>query len=376
MRGKVASEGAEENTVRVKFWAALVLAGLCASGGTGQGVPQQEVPKLDLKLSSEKVVPTEYDTLLLAPLRCDSSGDVYIRRLMPGRVHHAPVIKFSPDGEKLAVFSLDSVPGLTDAEMPDFAVGLRRDVYLLALSIKDTERHVAVVRFSERGNYESTISLGPMFVPANFAVFLTGDFLISGTQTTVPEPADTDSEPKREPFTAVFDGSGRMVKRISLPGDVDLNPSKSGKGSRDTGEAEKKQAPAAEITQGEAAPGDDGNVYLMRRTSPPLVYVISAGGEVVRTLKVTPPAGNAEVWSMKYAYGGRLVFEFTVPTPVNGSRPDIIFSLVDAETGQRVLDYKAPPKMGGSFVCYSQEKVVTLGTMPDEHLSIQRFSAR
>jgi hypothetical protein len=354
----------------------LVFACLCVFGTGAQEVSRQEVPRFDLKLSGEKIVTTEYDTMRLGPLRCDASGDIFLRRYLPGRVLRAPVIEYSGDGERVAVFSLDSAPKLADAEIPDFAVGLRGEVYLLAKTMEGQEPRVSVVEFSDRGEYESTLPLGPSFSPANFATFLTGQFLISGMRAAAPRPDETSSPFAREPFTAVFDQSGRMVKVIELPRDVELKSSKNALPSSGASEPGNNQDLGAQITQGDAATGDDGNVYLMRRTSSPLVYVLSAGGEVVRRFKITPPAQNSEVWAMKYAGGGRLVFEFTVPTPVKGARPDIIFSVADSATGERLMDYKAPPKMGGSFVCYSHEAVISLGTSQDGHLTIQRLASR
>jgi hypothetical protein len=51
------------------------------------------------------------------------------------------------------------------------------------------------------------------------------------------------------------------------------------------------QAPNMAITLGDVVAGADGNAYLMRRTNPTIVYVISPASEVLRRLSLDP--GNA-----------------------------------------------------------------------------------
>jgi len=55
--------------------------------------------------------------------------------------------------------------------------------------------------------------------------------------------------------------------------------------------------------------GSDGNAYLLRATSPALIYVISANGEVVRKLRIDSPGPGLLPRHMKAA-PGRLAISF------------------------------------------------------------------
>jgi hypothetical protein len=56
--------------------------------------------------------------------------------------------------------------------------------------------------------------------------------------------------------------------------------------------------------------GDDGLVYLMRATSPAVVYAISAAGEVARKITVAPPGGTGSPQFGLRVSKNRLVVQF------------------------------------------------------------------
>ncbi len=88
----------------------------------------QEAAKLTLRL--EQTIPVRAVTGGFSlPLKCDREGNVYIRSASSFR---EPVLKVSPDGQKLADFSLASVPDWEKGEFYDFAIRPDGEVYLLA----------------------------------------------------------------------------------------------------------------------------------------------------------------------------------------------------------------------------------------------------
>jgi hypothetical protein len=123
-----------------------------------------------------------------------------------------------------------------------------------------------VVKFSSDGSVQSTTQIHRQireFVPYHLGIFGNGGILISGTA----------GDYQRRPFTAVFDATGHLIKKIYEPGDLLYVDDSANVGNN-------------AITDGEAATGPDGNVYLLRSTSPALIYVVSPAGEVLRRLHV------------------------------------------------------------------------------------------
>lgn len=91
----------------------------------------------------------------------------------------------------------------------------------------------------------------------------------------------------------------------------------------------------------------------MRSTVKPLVYVVSPLGELVRRFEVTPPEEKAQPAGMLYGPDGSLVFDFDVIPSEKDAEHAQIFSLVNAETGQRLQDYESPIPGVHPLACYA-----------------------
>jgi hypothetical protein len=120
----------------------------------------------------------------------------------------------------------------------------------------------------------------------HLAVFKSGEYLVVGLAGSIGERAPH----LRTPLTAVFARDGRLVKKIYEPQDEDARQKAEGSDPKylrccsDSGN---------EFVgwNADVAAGSDGNVYLMHGTSPPLIYVISPAGDVVRKFRIDP--GNS-----------------------------------------------------------------------------------
>ena len=120
----------------------------------------------------------------------------------------------------------------------------------------------------------------------HLAVFKSGEYLVVGLAESIGERAPH----LRTPLTAVFARDGRLVKKIYEPQDEDARQKAEGSDPKylrccsDSGN---------EFVgwNADVAAGSDGNVYLMHGTSPPLIYVISPAGDVVRKFRIDP--GNS-----------------------------------------------------------------------------------
>jgi hypothetical protein len=109
------------------------------------------------------------------------------------------------------------------------------------------------------------------------SVFPSGDLLVAGS---VHDPEKT----ARVPFTGIFGSNGSLKKKVTLTDDDDLEKLAESGDPRVVAPERSFSNTAVELGQAEAA--DDGNVYVMRRMSPAIIYAVSAAGEVVRRFEV------------------------------------------------------------------------------------------
>lgn len=339
----------------------------------------QDIPQLKLVLRGETPVPTVFAQGILDPIKCDSKDNVYIRPWIDARVLAAPILKISPEGKREAVFSLDGVEELEEFELHDFAVAPGGELYALVGNWLDEQFQVLLVSFDDDGSYASTITLEPVFQPAQLAVFPAGQFLISGSRPLEPrntgvgqEPGTSDQKrglPLVKPYAAIFDRSGRVFKELSFEGDARL--------AADAGGEEQGGIPTEAISLGRTVTGEDGNVYVLRVAARPLVYVVSPTGRAVRTLEITPPSEHSRVIDMKWAGGSRLVLQFAEKVGEGRFRTlTSTFSVVNAETGETLFAYLSGPKVGGALACAGDRGLTFLGSTEDGHLAIRRVAPR
>jgi hypothetical protein len=266
---------------------AVLLTAVCATplltSSQDKGVPAKATststpPATNLQITAAAKTP--FAGGLAGRAKCDGEGNIYFRptdsdtALKYHPTSALPIRKIKPDGTLAGSFSIaDNLPGLLAV---DFFVADDGKVYQGARS--DSERAVYVVVYSAKGLLRSKVRLeGEFFIPYEIAVFRSGEFLVSGIHGSY----------NRTPFTALYGGNGKLIKEIYEPEDEDA----------------RKRAEAGEpgfrpdsidssndfVVRGDAALGSDGNAYLLRASSPALVYVISPKGEVIRKLRIPSP---------------------------------------------------------------------------------------
>ncbi len=171
------------------------------------------------------------------------------------------------------------------------------------------------------GSFKSRTRLdAEFFTPYQIALFRSGEFLLSGTAG----PQD------RTPFTAVFGADGKLIKKIYEPEDENSRQ-RAESGDRDF-LSDSTNAGNTFVWYGDAVAGSDGNVYLLRSTSPALIYVISPRGEVMRKLRID--SGNSALVARTLRPGpGRLAISFLERYSTKG-----IIKVVDLQ-GNPIADY-------------------------------------
>ncbi len=333
--------------------------------GFTQALSAQQPPELLLRVRETVPISAEDAVAIMHPIKCDSRGNLYVRYTDPvGRHLASPVMRISREGKRTAEFRLEAAPGFENAgTFDDFAVDLRGKVYLVANRVireQPLKVEQVIVGYESDGDHDSTIKLEAFFQPAQLAVFLSGEFLASGEKLT---ETNADIQAGGKPFTGIFDRHGALVAEVTLPDDVEAEQGAEPK----LGETPQR-LPVAEfrraLSEGNAVAAEDGNIYLMRATSKPLIYVVSPRGDVVRRLVITPPAEHARAITMQAA-AGKVVVMF-VERHASGRFKRHVFAVADWHTGETIAHYVDTPEIGGALACYTPNGFTFLGSKDDQ----------
>jgi hypothetical protein len=225
---------------------------------------------------------------------------------------------------------------------------------------------VNVIKFSADGKVESDVTLdSASFVPRQLAVFPSGKLFLCGTE-------DGTRGPRYKSFNAIYDKRGHLIRRLTLDGDAEIERAIELGDSRYTNRGPGSGNSAAEHAM--AATGEDGNVYLVRRTSPAIVHVISSSGDVVREVVGEPQTSGDMPFQMQLAKR-KLAFIFDGWTGSRSSGNSKL-TVVDAGSGDRLEHFEGgvggpgffglscyfPDSGGFRFVSMSDTKHVEITT--------------
>jgi hypothetical protein len=123
--------------------------------------------------------------------------------------------------------------------------------------------------------------------------------------------------------------------------------------------------------------GDDGNVYLLRNEAKPRIYVISSGGEVVRSFTIaTPEQHDPENSSPSVFYGGgHVALDFYVPGP-DDPKLRLQIRVADPQDGRPLWDYVLAKDLFGIPACYDGQNFTFLTVTPDRRMAIMKMTSR
>lgn len=291
--------------------------------------------------SSRHIIASETGGAFMSGSKCDSEGNLYIRKLATDRPMLGPVVKINEEGKRVAMFDPASFsdPKLSRADA--FSPALDGGLYQIA-GTGGLKPQIYVIRFAADGSPASATRIDAEFEPYQFAAFPAGNLLVSGLERDVMNKSDQGRN-----FTAVFSDDGRMLARLSLTPSVNKTRAKAGKRkTEDTSDSK----PTLDLS--EADPGMDGNIYALRRSDPAVVYVISSAGKLVRTLKVKAPEPGVDP-SAFHVSGNRMAVAFS-----NDEKQSQTVVIVDAQTGRAIAHYSDQSSLGPAFACYSADEGV------------------
>lgn len=277
---------------------------------------------------------------ILHPPACDAKGNVYFRPYY-SRKHplQSPVYKFSPRGERKVIYSLAGDPEFAGQGRggADFAIGKDGELYQLAVS----EKGSYIVRFDQNGAIKSKVRLRAGFSPYHFAVFDSDDFLVTGS--------GADDPILHAIYTGIFDRSGKMLKRIVFPEDQQYTQA-ANRGDAEFTEPGNTIPGNYAVDRGTVLRASDGNLYVVRWTTPARVYAVAPSGEIMAEFEVTPPIDGKKP-SIVVSHGNRLAIEWEATQ--NDLRAGITVVGVD---GQFYATYS---EKLGVLACYSDHERFT-----------------
>jgi hypothetical protein len=274
---------------------------------------------------ADSSLPTpDVNSFIIMPVHCDSYGNIFLQ---------PPLSKISPDGKRTAIFDLSAarIDGLTNLVFKAFAVDASGSLYQL---VRMEDQRVVIVKFDSDGHYSGSIILNEKFEPQQLGVFTEEVFLVSGITFV-----RGGSSPEFAPYTAVFDRSGRLIKKVDTIEPV-------GTPGRGQGNAENLSGlPELGIAESQGV-----YVYLLRQAAAPTVFVISAAGVVDRMLKLSPPYPNTNVSGFRVGTG-QLLVEYARPKALPNGNTAYYMVLYNAETGEKLSEYARDPDLGGVLGC-------------------------
>jgi hypothetical protein len=287
-------------------------------------------------------ISSEVADMFRPPLMCDAQGNLF---LMTYSDSVEGIRKLDVRGKRLASFKAVNQPDVQVTLAGHFSISPEGEVTQLVYT-SEIARYV--FRFGSDGTLKSKVKLDPGFpwLPAQVVAFSDGSLLVAGQRMHSGRTPYTI-------FTGLFKSDGALIKEIRLEDDkllMDLSSSGDKSVSSPT-LPEHNQA----VTMGSMELGRDGNAYLMRRLPNPIVYVISATGEVLRRFTVKASQKGMSAVSMHVAETQLAVLFRDADT--NEQR----LKVVDLE-GREVITYedKAPNRrsvLGPAFVCFSDNPV-------------------
>ncbi len=298
--------------------------------------------------TSTHVLQTEWNQPLHLPVRCDEDGNIYFRKFGSG-ITSSPVVRVSQKHDDVTSFSIANEPGLKGASVHDFAVTTDGTVFELVHAGND----VYVVDFSDDGSVRSKSKLEKQFWPEHLAVTPDGDrFLIAGT-----ELLEKDGKPPRL-VTAIFDNSGRLVKDLTLQHDpAILKEPRAGEPRIENYFTSQEILP---LVQGETQVGRNGDLYVVRASRPPEVFVLNSSGELVRKITIDVPENGMRLGGIQFS-DSRFAAQL-YQADASGQVQKQVMAIVDISRGTTERAYQFADGLGGVFACYDGSSFTFLST--------------
>jgi hypothetical protein len=289
---------------------------------------------------------------LLGLPRCDGSRNTFLRTysapasgLINPDLLQSPIQEIDAAGHWLQKFAVTAIqPRLVGG---NFFVGHTGEVYQVAWTPRKSP--VWVIVFSSKGTEQRIINISVEFQPYQIAVYSTGELFLSGLEY----PNERDRE-MHTPFAGIFAQDGTILRKLAFAEDRKIQAAAEEANPAFVSVNTPWQGNLA-VEYGDVAVGADGNVYLLRRTAPALIYAVSARGEVLRTLTIREGNGDWLPVSIVSA-GNNLAVTFHRDSP-----DSTVVRMIDFK-GKDLSTYQLDKDFGEVLGCYVAPEFYFLGS--------------
>jgi hypothetical protein len=340
-------------------------------------------------------------TVVSGGVQCDANGNIYVAYTtslelvytLARQGQELPVSKLSLDSKRVVQFAGGQFQGFTSSYGHGFYVDPRGKAYALAIAYPHEAGYKGpnwadsfIVRYKDDGTVDSVVKLEPPreehFEAWKFAAFLDGSFLVTGFMLT-------DKHLPKDPFTGIFDRGGALVAPLTVPHDVRPAPptplpvagshqsseTSAAGGNPASGRPRAMHIWQTDVQQGLTAGSLDGNVYMLRASIPPRLYVISPAGEVLREIVLKSPWPGTQPIQMSLTGQDGLLLKFTPVLPMGPKSEEL--ALLDTQSGRITDTYEMPSGAGEISACATPEnEFLFLGTSKDNQLEVIKYAAR
>jgi len=281
---------------------------------------------------------------LLGPIICGPNSTLYFRRQFAyENASEGPVTALSTNGRSKTIDLKEGTGLLERVIFSAFNVDANGNLYAIGNSSRDWA-HSYLVAYDKGGQFVWKSSLNQP-IHASFVLPLGNNrFLISGT---LPQPAGQ----RLQSVTSLFDGGGNELRSLKLPDDD----------SEQSADPQTGTFFNPTISLGDAKLGPDGNVYLFKASSVPRVIVMDTEGKTLRTLKLTPPAENAQPEEFFISRQWIAVAYLSAQGDRQVANGDL--ALYNPETGVVLQMYHTPG--GGILTAIEDNALIYMGPTPD-----------
>ncbi|MGH9781332.1 MAG: hypothetical protein ACRD33_05880 [Candidatus Acidiferrales bacterium] len=381
-----------------------------AAAGSGA---QAELPPVEtLHLQDTTVFAAAAPNAYRSGTQCDSEGDAFVQvaslagvplRLAPS----SSVSEVIPGHKRIVEYGKSplSESDYPHARVSSFGVLPNGELYALIFTRRDPskekprpEPEYYVERFKDDGTRDS---ITPIHAPPGVAHWLAdllapfpdGNFLIAGISTTTKEQPGASSW---EPFTAVYDQTGRFLREVTLPHDIANNFNEGDAGKPTAAARAKAQASPTQaskprqffevaISTGGVVSGPDENAWILRASDPVRLYAVNSAGQVVEHFQFSPPAPGLTPFEFGFAGPGLIFVDFSRPPgsptgPTAASGPSELVGVFNTVSQRFDALYTLPEEVDKSFsnlACSDGNGgFLYFGSTHDRHLAVFDYASR
>lgn len=280
---------------------------------------------------------------------CDSNGEIFVELLNPARpvFGTGPFLVINPlRGSHTLINVPDKGMGSGIPSLTIQAVSPSGNYYLLGSDYK--KYNLSGFQLDGSVRWEHKVDLPAGLIPETLSVTDSGTFLIEGELRQGDK-----SNTKADVYLALFDESGRLIRRLS--------------GER---------SDTVDLTSFATAPreaylttGDDGRFYKLSGST---ISVLKANGTIERVIHFKKP--NPSELAVRLDVSNGLVSIKLADVPKEGGIAPIRFLILDLQTGEPRAVYEPDDNVSNTMLCFNRTSGYTMYSVKDGRAILQTVS--